>query len=623
MSETKVGTRKPEAEVEELEAVTIRFAGDSGDGIQLTGMQFTTSTAMAGNDLSTLPDYPAEIRAPVGTLPGVSGYQIHFSSREVLTPGDAPDVLVAMNPAALKANIKDLKKGGILIVNSDAFTQGNLTKVAYAKNPLEDGSLSDFRLIPVELTRLTGNALADLSMTKVQVERCKNFFALGMMYWLYDRPMGGTLKWIEGKFKKNPLLVDANQKALHAGNAYAETAEIFGHHYSVKKAPIKPGKYRNITGNEATALGMVAASIQSGIELWYGTYPITPASDILHELSKHKNFGVKTFQAEDEIAAIGSAIGASFAGKLGTTGTSGPGVALKSEAIGLAVMTELPLLIIDIQRGGPSTGLPTKTEQADLLQAMYGRNGECPVPIVAAATPSDCFLMVFEAIRIAIKYMTPVFFLSDGYLGNGSEPWEVPEVSQLPKITVPPMPAPKDFKPYQRDPETMARPWITLGTPGLEHRIGGIEKAEISGNVSYDPDNHERMVRIRAAKVEKIAQDIPPTVILGPKKGKVLVIGWGSTYGAITAAVRNAQAKEQSVAAIHLRHLNPLPPDLGEIIANYENILIPEMNMGQLLKIIRAKFAVPAVGLNKIKGQPFKISEIEAGIEALVVPGRN
>jgi len=623
MSDTKTKAESNPHNLEEIEAVTIRFAGDSGDGIQLTGMQFTTATALAGNDLSTLPDYPAEIRAPVGTLPGVSGFQIHFSSREVLTPGDAPDVFVAMNPAALKANIKDLKKGGILVVNTDSFTAANLTKVQYAKNPLEDGSLSDFRVIKVELSRLTGNALSGLALTKVQVERCKNFFALGMMYWLYDRPMDSTLKWIESKFKKTPLLVEANQKALHAGNAYAETAEIFGHHYKVRKAPIAPGLYRNITGNEATALGLVAASQKSGLDLFLGTYPITPASDILHELSKHKAFGVRTFQAEDEIAGIGSAIGAAFGGRLGVTSTSGPGVALKSEAIGLAVMTELPLVIIDVQRGGPSTGLPTKTEQADLLQCLYGRNGESPVPVVAAATPAECFTMAYEACRLALKYMTPVFLLTDGYLANGSEPWLIPDASKLAAFELPKLPSKEDFKPYLRDEKTLARPWAAPGVAGYEHRIGGLEKAETTGNVSYDPDNHERMVRLRAAKVNKIAQDIPPTEILGQKKGKVLVVGWGSTYGAITAAVKNRHAKGEAVSAIHLRHLNPLPPDLGDILNSFEQILIPEMNMGQLLKVIRAKYLVNAIGLNKIKGQPFKISEVEAGIEQLLKNGRN
>ncbi|MBI4376903.1 MAG: 2-oxoacid:acceptor oxidoreductase subunit alpha [Elusimicrobia bacterium] len=618
---TKPKNQKQET-AEEIDSVTIRFAGDSGDGIQLTGMQFTTSTAFAGNDLSTLPDFPAEIRAPAGTLPGVSGYQIHFSSREVLTPGDAPDVLVAMNPAALKANLKDLNKGGILVVNTDAFSSQNLSKVGYAASPLEDGSLSDYRVIAVELSRLTANALTGMSLTKVQAERCKNFFALGMMYWLYDRPMEPTLRWIEAKFKKTPLMVEANQKALHVGNAFAETAEIFGHHYRVKKAPISPGLYRNITGNEATALGMVAASHLAGIELWYGSYPITPASDILHELSKHKVFGVRTFQAEDEIAAIGSAVGAAFGGRLAATGTSGPGVALKSEAIGLAVMVELPLVILDIQRGGPSTGLPTKTEQADLLQVVYGRNGECPVPVLAAATPADCFNMVLEAFRISIKYMTPVFFMSDGYLGNGSEPWLVPEVSKLPKLQSPVLPSKEQFKPYQRDDATLARPWVSAGTPGYEHRIGGLEKQDVTGNVSYDPENHERMVRLRAAKVNKIAQEIGPTQVLGPGTGKVLVVGWGSTYGAITAAVKNCQARGEPVASIHLRYLNPLPPDLAEILSRYENVLVPELNMGQLLKLLRAKYLVPAVGLNKIKGQPFKISEIENAIKALIAGGK-
>ncbi|MDE1976836.1 MAG: 2-oxoacid:acceptor oxidoreductase subunit alpha, partial [Elusimicrobia bacterium] len=483
-------SKTPEKTAETVDSVTIRFAGDSGDGIQVTGMRFTTATALAGNDLSTLPDYPAEIRAPAGTLPGVSGFQIHFSSREVLTPGDAPDVLVAMNPAALKANVKDLKNGGILIANKDAFSAGNLAKVGYAKSPLEDGSLSSYRLIPVELSRLTQNALEGMNLTKVHAERCKNFFALGMMYWLYDRPMEPTLKWIETKFKTSPEMVEANKKALMAGNAFAETAEIFSHHYTVKKAVIAPGVYRNITGNEATALGMVAASQLSGLALWYGSYPITPASDILHELSKHKNFGVMTFQAEDEIAAIGSAIGAAFGGKLAATGTSGPGVALKSEAIGLAVMTELPLVILDIQRGGPSTGLPTKTEQADLLQVMYGRNGECPVPVVAPATPAECFTMVIEACRIAVKYMTPVFFLSDGYLANGSEPWLIPDAAKLPRFAPSALPAKENFKPYERDAKTLARPWVTPGAAGYEHRIGGLEKAEGTGNVSYDPDNH-------------------------------------------------------------------------------------------------------------------------------------
>jgi|CXWL01.1.fsa_nt_gi 2-oxoglutarate ferredoxin oxidoreductase subunit alpha len=622
MSDASTKSKPATLPIEEIESAVIRFAGDSGDGIQLTGMQFTTTTAFAGNDLSTLPDYPAEIRAPVGTIAGVSGFQIQFSSREVLTPGDAPDVLVAMNPAALKANVKDIKKGGLILINSDTFNAGNLKKAGYEKSPLEDGTLSDFRVIPVELGRLTRNALEGMGLSPTETERCKNFFALGMMYWLYDRPMEATLRWIEAKFKKNPKYVEANHKALHAGNAYSETAEIFGHHYRVRKAPIKPGVYRNITGNEATALGVVAASAASGLPLWYGSYPITPASDVLHELSKHKNFGVKTFQAEDEIAAIGSAIGASFAGYLALTGTSGPGIALKSEAIGLAVMTELPLVILNVQRGGPSTGLPTKTEQSDLFQALYGRNGECPVPVIAAATPGDCFLAAYEACRISVKYMTPVFLLTDGYLANGSEPWLIPDASKLVKFDKAALPPLGDFKLYKRDPETMARPWPAPGTAGYEHRIGGIEKQDITGNISYDPDNHERMVRLRAAKVNKIAQDIPPLEVHGERKGKVLLVGWGGTYGAITAAAQNMQKVGKSVSSVHLRHLNPLPPDLGDIMAGFEHVLVPELNMGQLLKVLRAKYLVPATGLNKIKGQPFKVAEIEAGVDALLKGGK-
>ncbi len=621
MSDASTQPKPSTLPIEEIESAVIRFAGDSGDGIQLTGMQFTTTTAFAGNDLSTLPDFPAEIRAPVGTIAGVSGFQIQFSSRQVLTPGDAPDVLVAMNPAALRANVNDVKKGGLVLINSDTFNAGNLKKAGYEKNPLEDGTLSEFRVIPVELGRLTRNALEGMGLSVTETERCKNFFALGMMYWLYDRPLEATLRWIETKFKKNPKYVEANHKALNAGNAYSETAEIFGHHFRVRKAPIKPGVYRNITGNEATALGVVAASSASGLPLWYGSYPITPASDVLHELSKHKNFGVKTFQAEDEIAAIGSAIGASFAGYLALTGTSGPGIALKGEAIGLAVMTELPLVILNVQRGGPSTGLPTKTEQADLFQALYGRNGECPVPVVAASTPGDCFLAAYEACRIAIKYMTPVFLLTDGYLANGSEPWLIPDASKLVKFGKPELPPLADFKLYKRDPETMARPWPTPGTLGYEHRIGGIEKQDITGNISYDPDNHERMVRLRAAKVNKIAQDIPPLEIHGERKGKVLLVGWGGTYGSITAAVQNLQKAGKSVSSVHLRHLNPLPPDLGDIMSGFEHVLVPELNMGQLLKVLRAKYLVPATGLNKIKGQPFKVAEIEAGVEALLKGG--
>lgn len=623
MNKSKTVKLKRQQPVEELESVTIRFAGDSGDGIQLTGMQFSTATAMAGNDLSTSPDYPAEIRAPLGSLSGVSGYQIHFSSGKAFTPGDAPDVLVAMNPAALKVNIKDLRKGGLMIANSDAFTPQNLAKAGYTANPLEDGSLSDFRVIPVELSQRTGEALQGLALTKPQIERCKNFYALGLMYWLYDRPMEGTLKWIESKFKKTSLMVEANKRALLAGNAYAETTEIFGQYYRIKRSPIEPGTYRNITGNEAMAFGLLTASHLSGRELWYGSYPITPASEILHELSKCKNFGVKTFQAEDEIAAICSSIGASFAGALSATGTSGPGVSLKSEALGLAAIVELPLVVINIQRGGPSTGLPTKTEQSDLLQALYGRHGECPMPILAAATPADCFLMAIEACRIAIKYMTPVMLLSDGFLGNGSEPWKVPEVSKLAKFPSQALPPSDKYKPYLRDSETMARLWALPGMSGYEHRVGGLEKADVTGAVSYDPDNHERMVRLRQAKIEKVVADVPAVVVHGPKKGKVLVVGWGSTYGAITAGVSALQARGESVACAHLRHLNPLPSNLGEVLAQYEHILVPELNLGQLLRVLRDRYLVPAVGLNKVKGQSFKVAEIESGVKDLLAGGRN
>lgn len=608
--------------IEELESVTIRFAGDSGDGIQLTGGQFTSTTAMAGNDLSTLPDYPAEIRAPAGTLPGVSGFQIQFGSREVLTPGDSPNVLVAMNPAALKANVKDLEPGSIILVNTDAFSVLNLSKAGYKTNPLEDGSISAHRVIQIPLTSLTDQALQGMNMTRTQVDRCKNFFALGIMYWLYERPLEPTLKWIQKKFQKSAQIAEANVKALNAGHAFAETAEIFQHHYRISRAPIAPGRYRNITGNEATALGLIAASKLAAKPLFYGSYPITPASDVLHELSKHKAFGVRTFQAEDEIAAVGAAIGASYAGHLGVTGTSGPGLCLKSEAINLAVMMELPLLILDIQRGGPSTGLPTKTEQADLLQAMYGRNSDSPVAILAPATPGECFTMVIEAMRIAMKYMTPVFFLSDGYLANGSEPWKIPKLKDLPDLRVRHLTDPKDFAPYRRDPKTLSRPWVLPGTPGLEHRIGGIEKQDVTGNVSYDPENHDFMVRIRAQKIAGIDREIPPTRVMGPSKGKVLVVGWGSTYGSITQAVKTLQTEGQSVACVHLRYLNPLPPDLGSILSNYEKILVPEINLGQLLWILRSRFLVDAVGFNQVRGQPLKVREIKNNILKLLAKGK-
>ncbi len=605
---------KVKPQIKELETVTIRFAGDSGDGMQVTGTQFTSTAAIIGNDISTLPDFPAEIRAPAGSLPGVSGYQLNFSSRDIRTPGDEPDVLVAMNPAALKVNIKDLETGGILVVNTDEFNDNNLKKAGYSANPLEDGSLSGYRVFKLPITSNTLKALEGASLPFKQQERCKNFYALGLMYWLYDRPMEPTLKWIDEKFGSKPEVVEANVLALKAGYNYADTTEIFTTHYHIGKAQIKPGKYRNITGNEATAIGFVTASQLAGRPLFYGSYPITPASDILHELSKHKNFGIKTFQAEDEIAAIGSAIGATFAGHIGLTGTSGPGVALKSEAIGLAVMTELPLVIIDVQRGGPSTGLPTKTEQADLLQAMFGRNGECPVGIVAPSTPANCFNMAIEAVRLATKYMAPVFFLSDGYLGNGSEPWEIPNLEDLPEMKINFRTDPEGFLPYLRNEKTLARPWAIPGTPGLEHRIGGLEKQNITGNVNYDPDNHDFMVRLRAEKIQRMQQDIPDLEVYGATSGKVLVLGWGSTYGAITTAVEQVQEKRFAVSSAHLRYLNPFPKNLGDVLRNFDTVIIPELNLGQLALLVRAQFLIDAVSFTKVKGKPFKVAELVSKI---------
>lgn len=578
--------------------------------MQVTGTQFTSTAAIIGNDISTLPDFPAEIRAPAGSLPGVSGYQLNFSSRDIRTPGDEPNVLVAMNPAALKTNIKDLEQGGILVLNTDEFNENNLKKAAYATNPLEDDSLSNYRVFKLPITSLTLKALEGASLPFKQQERCKNFYALGLMYWLYDRPMEPTLKWIDDKFGAKPEVAEANVLALKAGYNYADTTEIFTTHYHVGKAQIKPGKYRNITGNEATAIGFITAAQLTGRPLFYGSYPITPASDVLHELSKHKNFGVKTFQAEDEIAAIGAAIGASFAGHIGLTGTSGPGVALKSEAIGLAVMTELPLVIIDVQRGGPSTGLPTKTEQADLLQAMFGRNSECPVAIVAPATPGDCFNMAVEAVRLATKYMSPVFFLSDGYLGNGSEPWEIPQIENLPKMKVEFRTETEGFFPYLRDEATLARPWAIPGTPGLEHRIGGIEKQNITGNVNYDPDNHDFMVRLRAEKIERMQQDIPDIEVFGAPEGRVLLLGWGSTYGSITTAVEQLREQGHAVSSAHLRYLNPFPKNLGDILRKFDTVIIPELNLGQLAMLVRAKFLVDAVSFSQVKGKPFKVSSL-------------
>jgi 2-oxoglutarate ferredoxin oxidoreductase subunit alpha len=601
-----------------LDEVTIRFAGDSGDGMQLTGMQFTSTTALLGNDLSTLPDYPAEIRAPAGTLFGVSGFQIHFGSTEINTPGDACDVLVAMNPAALKVNLRSLRDGGIIIANRDGFNEKNLKLAGYERNPLDDESLGKYQVHIVDITKLTHNALTDLGLSNKLVDRCKNFFALGMMYWMFTRPLEPTIKWIEEKFKKTPEIIEANTRVLKAGYAFGETTEIFAARYEVKPAPLKRGRYRSITGNEAVAWGLIAASVKSGLDLFLGSYPITPASDILHELSRHKNFRVKTFQAEDEIAGITSAIGASYGGAIGVTTTSGPGMALKSEAMGLAVMLELPLVICNIQRGGPSTGLPTKTEQADLLQALYGRNSEAPIPVVAASTPADCFGMAFESVRLAIKYMTPVILLSDGYLANGAEPWLIPSVDSLPDISPTFRTDAEGFFPYLRDEKTLARPWAIPGTPGLEHRIGGLEKQHITGNVSYDPENHDFMVRIRQTKVDRIADDLPPAEVEGDAKGDVLVVGWGGTYGAIRTAVERARAKGQSVSHLQLKYLNPLQKNVGEILYNFKHVLVPELNLGQLSKVLRTKYLVPTISFNKVQGLPFKAIEIEEKIDEVL-----
>lgn len=601
-------------EVEEKEEVVIRFCGDSGDGMQLTGSRFTDTTAFLGNDLATLPDYPAEIRAPAGSLAGVSGYQIHFSSKDIRTPGDAPDVLVAMNPAALKTNIADLKEGGSLIANSDAFTEENLKQAGYAANPLEDGSLSRYNVYQLPITTLNNNSLAASTLPKKEKERCRNFFALGLMFWLFERPMEITLNWIDNKFKGRPDLAEANKGALKGGYHFGETTDAFRKHYKIAKAKLPPGLYRHITGNEATALGFIAASYLSGKQLVYASYPITPASDILHELSRHKNFGVKTLQAEDEIAAAGMALGAAFSGAIGLTGTSGPGLALKSETISLAIMMELPMVIIDVQRGGPSTGLPTKTEQADLFQAFYGRHGESPLAILAPATPGDCFTMAVDAVKIAIKYMTPVLYMSDGYLANGAEPWMIPDVEQMAKIAVVHPTDSATYLPYKRDPATLGRPWALPGTPGLEHRIGGLEKADGTGNVNYDPVNHEKMVRIREEKIAKIEQEVPPLKVFGDSAGEILLVGWGSTFGAITSAVEQLRKTGLSISSIHLKYLNPFPGNLGAILKNFETVIAPEMNTGQLAAILRSRFLVDVKSISKIKGQPFKIQEIVDGI---------
>ncbi|HTZ31187.1 MAG TPA: 2-oxoacid:acceptor oxidoreductase subunit alpha [Methylomirabilota bacterium] len=613
---TEVPSSKNKREV--IDQAVIRFAGDSGDGMQVTGSQFTNTVALYGNDVATFPDYPAEIRAPAGTVPGVSGFQLNFSSDEVHTPGDTVDVLIAMNPAALKVNLIDLKANGILIVNSDAFKETDLRKAHLTTNPLEDHSLDKFRVFPVELQRLTRAALQHLGLDAKAMDRCKNFFALGMCYWLYNRSMEPTFRWIDDKFKKKPLVVEANKLALKAGYSYCEATEAFQISYEIPPAQLSPGTYRSLSGNQALALGFVTAAQKAGLKLFLGSYPITPASDILHELSSYKDFGVLTFQAEDEIAAITSTIGASYAGTLAITTTSGPGMALKTEAMGLAIMTELPLVIVDVQRGGPSTGLPTKTEQADLLQALFGRNSEAPIPVLAAATPADCFWIAVEASRIALKYMVPVIVLSDGYLANGAEPWRIPSVDEIPSIPVNFTTNPEGFQPYKRNPETLARPWAIPGTAGLEHRIGGLEKQDVTGNVNYEPLNHENMVRIRAAKVEAIAHDIPNVLPNGDPEGDLLIVSWGSTYGSITQSVKAQRAKGRKIGHLHLRNLNPLPGNVGEILKRYKKVLVPELNMGQLLWVLRAKYLVNAVGLNKIQGRPFKQVELDQKIEEML-----
>ncbi len=612
---------------EQLDRVVIRFAGDSGDGMQLTGDRFTTSSALMGNDLATFPDFPAEIRAPAGTLAGVSAFQVHISDHDILTPGDAPNVLVAMNPAALRANLGVLGKGATLLVNADAFDDRNLAKAGYEANPLTDGSLAAYTVYEVPMTSITQEVCKDAGVKPRDAERSKNFFALGLVSWLYTRPTEPTLAWIEERFGSKPQVKEANSRAFRAGYHFGETAELFESNYEVRAATFEPGEYTQVTGNSALAWGLIAAGRLSGLSLFLGSYPITPASDILHELSRRKEFGVRTFQAEDEIAGVGSALGASFGGGLGVTTTSGPGLDLKSETIGLAINLELPLVVIDVQRGGPSTGLPTKTEQADLLHAMYGRHGEAPLPIVAPKTPSDCFEVAIEATRLAVKYRTPVIVLSDGYLANGAEPWRLPDVTSFPRIdpdfASEPNHTEEDgtptFWPYVRDEETLARPWAPPGVPGLEHRIGGLEKADGSGNVSYDPANHERMIQLRAAKIAGIARDIP-RLEADDETGdaELLVVGWGSTYGAIAAGVRRVRARGLKVAHAHLTHLNPFPANLGEVLARYPSVLVPEVNLGQLSRLLRAEFLVDARSLNKTQGVPFRAAEIEMAILGLL-----
>ncbi len=604
-------------------AVTVRFAGDSGDGMQLTGEQFTNASALMGNDIATFPDFPAEIRAPIGTLPGVSSFQIQFSDTMIFTAGDVADVLVAMNPAALKVNLHNTKKGGLIIANEDAFTEANLKKATWESNPFEGEALKDFQVIKVPLSTLTRNALTELGLRPIESDRCKNFFALGMMFWMYDRSMDYTLTWIQNKFKKRPEIARANEMALKAGYNYADITETFVAQFEIPSAPIKAGTYRKVIGNQALAIGLAAAAKISKTTLMYGSYPITPASDILHELAKYKNYGVKTFQAEDEIAAIGFAVGASFAGKIGVTGTSGPGLCLKSEMLGLAVMSELPLVVVNVQRSGPSTGMPTKTEQADLLQTMYGRNGESPVCVIAPKTPSDCFLMAVEAVRIAIEYMVPVVILSDGNIANGSEPWCLPAIADLPKINIKHVTkadlGSDGFLPYKRNPETLSRPWAKPGTPGLEHRIGGLAKADITGNVSYDPQNNQHMIHLRAEKIQRIANSIPELEIRGPKSGKLLILSWGSPFGTIFEALSQLELEGIEVAHANLNYLNPFPKNTGDVLKSYRHVLIPELNQGQLLAMIRNNFpGINTIAMNKVEGLPFKVEEIKDRVKSIL-----
>jgi 2-oxoglutarate ferredoxin oxidoreductase subunit alpha len=612
---------KPTAAPEKIDEVVIRFAGDSGDGMQLTGTQFTNTSALLGNDLSTLPDFPAEIRAPAGTLPGVSAFQVRIADYDIHTPGDAPDVLVAMNPAALKKEIKDLKANGIVIVNTDEFNDRNFAKASITSNPLENGSLANYRVFQAALTTMTRRTLEGSGLDTKSMDRCKNMFALGMCYWLFSRPLDNTVEWLKRQFARKPNLAEANIAVLKAGWNFCDITELFHDRYEVPPAQMEPGLYRNITGNTALAMGLIAASRRSGLALFLGAYPITPASDVLHELSHYKSFGVTTFQAEDEIAAVCSAIGASFGGALGVTVSSGPGIALKAEAMGLAVMTELPLVVCDIQRGGPSTGLPTKTEQADLLQVMFGRNGESPVPILAASSPKDCFEVAMEAVRIATRHMVPVVLLSDGYIANGSEPWKLPRVEDLPDLRIDFRTDPEGFHPYERDPETLSRPWAIPGTAGLEHRIGGLEKENVTGNVSYDPVNHENMIHLRAEKVARIARELPDLEVFGdPAGGALLVLGWGSTAGAITGAVNSARRQGLSVSRAHLRHLNPFPSNLGEVLARFDRVLLPEMNLGQLALLLRARYLKDVVTLSKVQGKPFTRQEILDKIQSILEP---